>query len=123
MPITEHPLPPVPADRRAAVLIAYDEANPLGGAYVNALYWYAHLASIGQREPGTVTTRSKRDPSELLVLLPGPVTGVCTSTGVTLTFTAAILREFEDGTIDGRLCSDHEVSKHAFDMQITQEDS
>jgi len=121
MPITERHLPEVPAGHRPSVLISYDEVNPLGGAYINALIWYAHLASIGQREPGTVVQRSLRDPSEFLVLLPGPVTGVCVVTGKTMTFTAAILKEFEGGVIDGWLAQDHDVACLAFDTQIMED--
>ncbi len=111
MTLIEHPLPPLPPEARPPVLIAYDEVTPLGGAYINALIWYAHLAAIGQREPGTTVERSKRDPSEFLVLLPGPVTGICTATGRTITFTAAVLREFEGGIIDGWLCDDQQVAQ------------
>ncbi len=115
MPFAERPLPEVPADLKEPVLILYDELTPLGGAYVNALIWYAHLAAIGQREPGTKVERSIRDPSEFLVLLPGPVTGVCTETGRTLTFTAAILKEFDGGIIDGWLCDCQEAARLTFE--------
>lgn len=121
MPFTEQPQPDVPADLKTPVLILYDETTPLGGAYVNALIWYAHLAAIGQREPGTIVQRSTKDPSEILVLLPGPVQGFCTETGASITFSAAILREYEDGVIDGWLCDDQQAACLAFDMQLTQD--
>lgn len=122
MPFAEHPLPPAPPDLKEPVLILYDEQSPLGGSYVNALIWYAHLAAIGQREPGTIVQRSTRDPTEFLVLLPGPVQGFCTVTGATCTFSAAILKEFDGGIIDGWLCDDQQAACLAFDTQLLTDD-
>lgn len=115
MPFTEPKLPPIPADQREPVLILYREGEALAGAYTTALTWYAHMAAEGHREPGTEVRRSPIDPDEFLVLLPRPVTGFCPTTGKTCTFAAAILRKFEDGTVDGWLVRTHELAIATFE--------
>ncbi len=120
-PLTESPIPPVPAEKREPLLISFDPERPVPGPdeFPNDLYEFVYQIALNKRKDiqATVLDRpSVRDGScSYLVLLPRPIQAISVSTPYEITFCAAILSSVrhhgatrDSITVQGWLIATHE---------------
>jgi hypothetical protein len=110
-------MPPIPADQREPLIWAYNsQVVKREAQYTNELYAYCHRAALGLGDPGArakmMPARSSSGPDgfHILVLLSQPIRAICTENGSMVLFSAAILREYGDGRVEGWLVSSHEAA-------------
>jgi hypothetical protein len=109
-------MPLTSADDKDALIWAYNsQVVKRGAAHTNVLYAYCHLSALGMG--GDPNARTKMLPARgmlglvdgfhILVLLSRPIRAICTENGSMILFSAAILREYQDGTVEGWLINSH----------------